>query len=272
MTTPASGTAGNGSPGTSGAGGTRVSVVTGGAQGLGAAIAEALARQGQTVVVADVREQAAQQLADQLAGAGYRADAMTVDVTREGEVAAMVDAVVERHGALHGLVCSAAIETRRPLADTTDDEWQRILDVNLKGPFLCMKHAIPRIAHAGGGAVVLLGSTLGHIGQPGYAAYCASKGALVNLAKQAAIEHAPDGVRVNVVSPSACDTGLFVQMANQAPDPQAIFDLVARNNPTGRLGRAEEVAATVTFLLSDAAAYISGTTIPVDGGLAARRI
>lgn len=248
-----------------------VAVVTGGAQGLGEVIASTLARRGDTVVVADIQERAAQQVADNLAAAGLRADAMTVDVTREGEVAAMVDAVVERHGALRSLVCCPAVEIRKPLTETSDDEWQRVLDVNLKGPFLCMKHAIPRIAQAGGGAVVLLGSTLGHIGQPGYAAYCASKGALVNLAKQAAIEHAPDGVTVNVVSPAACDTGLFMQVVQQAPDPQAILDLVARNNPMGRLGRAEEVAETVAFLTSPGAAYISGTTIPVDGGLAARR-
>lgn len=249
-----------------------VAVVTGGASGLGAAIAAHLARMGDTVVVADTQEDRARELADELATDGLAADAMTVDVTREGEVAAMVDAVTERHGSLHTLVCSAAVETRTPLAETSDDDWQRILDVNLKGPFLCMKHGIPRIAESGGGAVILLGSTLGHIGQPGYSAYCASKGALVNLAKQAAIEHAAQGVRVNVVSPSACDTGLFMEVVQKAPDPDAILRLVAGSNPTGRLGTAGEVAATVAFLASPGGAYISGAAIPVDGGLAARRM
>jgi NAD(P)-dependent dehydrogenase (short-subunit alcohol dehydrogenase family) len=112
---------------------------------------------------------------------------------------------------------------------------------------------------------------LGAIGSPGYAAYCASKGALNNLAKQAAIEHAPDGVRVNVISPSATDTGLFMKMAESTGDPQRIIDMVTRNSPMRRLGTGAEVADTVAFLCSPGAAYISGTIIPLDGGLAARR-
>ena len=118
---------------------------------------------------------------------------------------------------------------------------------------------------------MLLGSVLGSIGAPGYAAYCASKGALVNLAKQAAIEHAPDGVRVNVVSPSATDTGLFMQVAAQAPDPDAIIEMVASRNPMGRLGTAAEVCDTVAFLASDQSTYISGTVLALDGAMAARR-
>jgi NAD(P)-dependent dehydrogenase (short-subunit alcohol dehydrogenase family) len=119
---------------------------------------------------------------------------------------------------------------------------------------------------------VLLGSVLGAIGSPGYAAYCASKGALVNLAKQAAIEHAPDQVRVNVVSPSATDTGLFARVAARSDDPERMMQMVARNTPMQRLGTAAEVAATVAFLCSDGAGFISGTVIPLDGGMAARRI
>ena len=170
------------------------------------------------------------------------------------------------------LVLSAAVEVRKPLLDTTDEDWQRVLDVNLKGPFLCCKHGIPAIARTGGGSVVLLGSVLGAIGSPGYAAYCASKGALVNLAKQAAIEHAPDQVRVNVVSPSATDTGLFARVAARSDDPERMMQMVARNTPMQRLGTAAEVAATVAFLCSEGAGFISGTVIPLDGGMAARRI
>jgi NAD(P)-dependent dehydrogenase (short-subunit alcohol dehydrogenase family) len=169
------------------------------------------------------------------------------------------------------LICSAAIEQRASLLDTTDEDWQRILDVNLKGPFLCMKHALPRIGEAGGGSVVLLGSVLGFIGQPSYSAYSASKGALANLTKQAAIEHAADRVRVNMVSPAATDTGLFMQMARRSGDPEAIIEMVTRNNPMRRLGTAAEIADTVAFLCSSGAAYISGVVIPIDGAMAARR-
>jgi NAD(P)-dependent dehydrogenase (short-subunit alcohol dehydrogenase family) len=247
-------------------------VITGGGKGLGAAIAARLAQSGMNVVIADIDEDAARRTSDELRAAGHTSEWETCDVTQEGEVAALVESVVERHGALHHLVLSAAIETRARLVDTSDDDWGRILDVNLKGPFLCMKHAIPRIAAAGGGSVVLMGSVLGFIGQPSYSAYCASKGALANLMKQAAIEHAADAVRVNLVSPSATDTGLFMRMAEGTGDPQAIIDMVTRNNPMRRLGTAEEIAETVAFLCSPGAAYLSGAVIPLDGGMAARRI
>jgi meso-butanediol dehydrogenase / (S,S)-butanediol dehydrogenase / diacetyl reductase len=250
----------------------RVSLVTGGASGLGEAIVNRLAADGDHVVVADVDEPRARRVVDNLVATGLWADMVTVDVTSEGEVAAMFDGLTERHGRLDALVCSAAIETRSSVVDCADDDWQRVLDVNLKGPFLCCKHGIPAIARTGGGSVVMLGSVLGAIGSPGYAAYCASKGALVNLAKQAAIEHAPDQVRVNVVSPSATDTGLFARVAARSDDPERMMQMVAGNTPMQRLGTAAEVAATVAFLCSDGAAFISGTVIPLDGGMAARRI
>jgi NAD(P)-dependent dehydrogenase (short-subunit alcohol dehydrogenase family) len=232
---------------------TGVAVVTGGASGLGAAIAAGLEADGATVVVADV------------------AGEPPVDVTREGDVDALFRRVADAHGRLDVLVCSAAVETRASAHELADDEWQRVLDVNLKGPFLCMKHGIPLMARSGGGSVVLMGSVLGAIGSPKYAAYCASKGALVNLAKQAAIEHAGDGVRVNVLSPSACEAGLFLETAARAPDPEAVKRMVAANTPMGRLGRVEDVVSTARFLVGDGSAYISGTVIPLDGGMAARR-
>ncbi len=246
-------------------------LVTGGANGLGAAIARRLARDGRDVFIADIDDAGAAALVAEIAETGATAAAVRADVTSSTEVDAAVERAC-RDARLDTLVCAAAIESRAPLAETGDDAWQRIIDVDLKGPFLAMKHAIPRMAEAGGGSVILLGSTLGHLGQPGYAAYCAAKGALVNLAKQAAIEHAADRVRVNVVSPSACDTGLFMEMVRRAPDPDAIIEMVTSNNPMQRLGSSSEVAGTVAFLASDDAAYISGTTIPVDGGLAARRL
>jgi NAD(P)-dependent dehydrogenase (short-subunit alcohol dehydrogenase family) len=250
----------------------RVALVTGGASGLGEAIVSRLAADGDRVVVADVDEPRANQVADNLTASGRLAESMTVDVTSEGEVAAMFDAIVEHHARLDVLICSAAVETRSSVVDCSDDEWQRVIDVNLKGPFLCMKHGIPLLAQSGGGTVILLGSVLGAMGAPKYAAYCASKAALVNLAKQAAIEHAPDNVRVNVVSPSATDTGLFARVAMQSGDPDGVRRVVAAGTPMGRLGRADEVSATVAFLCSPGAAFISGTVVPVDGAMAARRV
>jgi NAD(P)-dependent dehydrogenase (short-subunit alcohol dehydrogenase family) len=249
----------------------RVVVVTGGASGLGAAIARRAAGEGMVVIVTDLDEIGATRVADEIKEHNGRAEPGSVDVTREGEVAAIIDSVLETQGRLDALVCSAAIEIRSPLGELADEDWERVLDVNLKGPFLCMKHGIPAIAAQGGGSVVLLGSTLGAIGASGYAAYCASKGALVNLAKQAAIEHASQGVRVNVVSPSACDSGLFLHMAEQSGDPEGVRNMVASRTPMGRLGTEDDVAEAVMYLLGDGSAYLSGAVIPLDGGLAARR-
>ena len=231
----------------------RVAVVTGGSSGLGAAIAESFADDGIAVIVADVLGDPA------------------VDVTSAADVEGLFARIAETHGRLDVLVCSAAIETRASVVDCTDEEWQRVIDVNLKGPFLCLKHGLPLMISSGGGSAILMGSVLGAIGSPKYAAYCASKGALVNLAKQAAIEHARDRVRVNVVSPSACEAGLFLETAARAPDPDAVKRMVAANTPMGRLGSVDDVTATVRFLASEGSAYISGTVVPLDGGMAARR-
>lgn len=249
----------------------KTAVVTGGASGLGEAIAARFASEGARVVVADLDEAGSRRVAEGLVADGAAAEAVTVDVTRESEVAQLFEGVAGEHGRLDVLVCSAAIEVRAPLGETTDDDWQKVLDVNLKGPFLCMKHAIPLMT-ANGGSCVLMGSTLGAIGSPNFAAYCASKGALVNLAKQAAIEHAPDGVRVNIVSPTATEAGLFLKMADASGDPEGIKRFVAERTPMGRLGRVDDVTAAALYLASDASSYVSGTVIPLDGGLAARRM
>jgi NAD(P)-dependent dehydrogenase (short-subunit alcohol dehydrogenase family) len=250
--------------------GGRVAVVTGGAAGLGEAVAVRLAAEGAHVVVADVDAAGAERVVAAIAARGGSARAVTADVTRREDVARAVQEA-EQAGGLHVLVLSAAVEMRAPLGDTTDEDWQRVLDVNLKGPFLCLRQAIPVMVRGGGGAVVALGSTLGLIGQPGFAAYCASKGALVNLCKQAAIEHAADGVRVNVVAPSACEAGLFLRTAEQSGDAASVKRLVASRIPMGRLGTAGEVCDAVLFLASDDASYLSGAVLPLDGALAARR-
>jgi len=250
----------------------RVAIVTGGASGLGEAIAHHLAALGAHAIVADVDGNGAERVAHAIArehGANA-ASALPADVTRSADVTRLVAAAAER-GGLHALVLSAAIEIMAPLGETGDADWQRVLDVNLKAPFLCMKHGIPLMIRSGGGSIVAMGSTLGEIGQPGFAAYCASKGALVNLCKQAAIEHASDGIRVNVLSPSACDVGLFVRTAERTGDAARVKEFVASRVPMGRLGTARDICAAVAFLTSDDSAYVSGTVLPLDGALAARR-
>ncbi|HEV3225545.1 MAG TPA: SDR family oxidoreductase [Acidimicrobiales bacterium] len=233
-----------------------VALVTGAASGLGAAIADRLRTDGYDVVGLDV--DASEPWIEQ------------ADVRVDAEVARVV-ASAAAHGPLTALVLSAAVETRASVVDCSDEDWQRVIDTNLKGPFLCMRHVVPHMVTAGGGSIVAMGSTLGSIVAPQFPAYCAAKFGLTNLCKQVAIEHAGDSVRVNVLSLGPTDTGLFVRLTDMAPDPEAVRAGVAANLPMKRLGRASEVCGAVSFLLSDAAAFTSGAVIPLDGGLAARR-
>jgi NAD(P)-dependent dehydrogenase (short-subunit alcohol dehydrogenase family) len=249
----------------------RVALVTGGASGLGEAIAHRFAQEGATVVIGDIDAGGAQMVADAIVARGHNGLAVVGDVTRTEDVESMVDAAASI-GPLRVLVLSAAVESYTPVVELSDDEWQRILDVDLKGPFLAMRAGIPHLIANGGGSVIALGSTLGLIVAPGYPAYCAAKGGLVNLCKQAAIEHAVDGVRVNVLAPSATDTGLFMKVSEQAPDPDAVRARVANANPMRRLGTADEVCDAAVFLASDRSTYLSGTVMALDGGMAARRM
>jgi NAD(P)-dependent dehydrogenase (short-subunit alcohol dehydrogenase family) len=244
------------------------SLVTGGASGLGEAIARRVAASGVHALIADIDETGAQRVADEIRRAGGVATAQRCDVTREADVERAVEAA-SALGPLRWVVLSAAIERRAPLVETSDADWQAVLDVNLKGPWLCMKHVLPRMPK--GGAIVALGSTLGLIASPGYPAYIASKGALANLCKLAAADAAARGIRINLVAPGATDTGLFMRVAERAPDPGALRAQVAASSPLRRLGRGQEVVETVMFLLGDAGAYISGAVVPVDGGHALRR-
>ncbi len=242
-------------------------MVTGGGSGLGAAVCRRLEGDGFKVVVADIDGGAAADVARSLEAA----TALTLDVA-DGRWVREAFATVASVGPLRAVVLSAAVEVRKPLEETTDEDWRHVIDVNLKGPFLCMQAAVPYLQAAGGGSIVALGSTLGLTVQPQYSAYCASKFGLVNLCKQAAIEHAPDNIRVNMLAPSATDTGLFVRLTDLAPDPEAVRAGVAANMPMKRLGRAEEVCDAVSFLVGPGSTYLSGAVIPLDGGLAARRM
>ena len=246
-------------------------LVTGGGAGLGEAISYRLAEDGAAVAVADIDEAAAARVAGAIREIGGRAAPVGCDVTRTADVEGAVRQATEL-GPLRTLVLSAAIESRKSVLESSDEDWQSVLDIDLKGPFLCMRAAIPVIAANGGGSVVAMGSTLGLIVAPGYPAYCAAKGALVNLCKQAAIENAGDGVRVNVVAPSATDTGLFIRFSETVPDPEGMRQRIAELNPMHRLGTAREVCDAVAFLASDASTYTSGCVIPIDGALAARRM
>lgn len=241
--------------------GTQTAIVTGGGSGMGRAISRRLSRDGASVVLADIDREGAGQTASDIADEGGDAIAIEADVTDSDDVDELVDRTLDRFGGLEVLVNNAGIITRGPVTETSDGDWDDVVDVNLGGPFRCSRRAVP--AMDGDGAIVNVASVAGLIGRPNRSAYCASKGAVVNLTRQLSTELAGEGIRVNGVAPGMIDTGMLAERLE--PDDGTRQELAAEI-PAKRLGEPENVAAVVAFLASDEAAYVSGVTIPVDGG------
>jgi NAD(P)-dependent dehydrogenase (short-subunit alcohol dehydrogenase family) len=235
----------------------KVAFVTGAGSGIGRAIATALHAEGAAVVIADVsgNEKA---LADEL---GARTVAVTADVTVGSDVAAAVDAAREAFGGLHVMVNNAGIDgAMAPIVDCSEENFDRVVAVNLKGVFLGMKHAIPLLLASGGGSVINIASAAGLVGFPMMPAYCASKGGVVQLTRAGALEYAAAGVRVNAICPGVIDTPLIAGI-----DP-AMTEAAMAMTPLGRLGRPSEIAALAVFLASDESSYMTGAALSIDGG------
>ena len=241
-------------------------IVTGAASGIGAAIAEELAASGATVVVADLKQEAAQEEADRITKAGGKAVAYAGNVADPDEVKALVDFAVNETGGLHMLVNNAGIGG--PQATTGDypvDGWKNVIDINLNGVFYGLRYGIPAMKASGGGSIVNIASILGSVGIANSAAYVAAKHGVVGLTKSAAIEHAQDGVRINSVGPGFIKTPLV-----EASLDEETRAALSAAHPIGRMGDAKEVAALVTFLLSDQASFITGSYHLVDGAYTAQ--
>ena len=241
----------------------KIAIVTGGASGIGAAIVRDLAARGAKLVVADYNLDGAQDVA---AEAGGGAKAFKVDTAVAEEVAAMVEFAVAEFGRLDLAVNNAGIGGGdSPIGEIALDDWHRVIDVNLHGVFYGLRYEIPAMLKSGGGAIVNMASILGAVGWRGSAGYVTAKHAIVGLTKTAALENATQGIRVNAVGPAFIATPLI----ENAMDDAARKALVGLH-PIGRLGTAEEVAALTTFLLSDAASFMTGGYYPIDGGYLAQ--
>ncbi|RMI42237.1 SDR family NAD(P)-dependent oxidoreductase [Streptomyces triticirhizae] len=243
----------------------RTVLVTGGASGIGRAVANRLAAGGASVVIADFNEDGAAGAAEEITAGGARATAIRLDVTDPASVEAAVTFATSTYGALHLAVNNAGISGEPvPVGEHPLQEWRRVVDTNLTGVFLCLRAELPEIVAAGGGAVVNMASILGTNGFPGAAGYVAAKHGVVGLTKTAALEYAERGVRVNAVGPGFIDTPLLHR--SETID----FEQLVSLHPAGRLGRAEEVAELTAFLLSDRASFVHGSYHLVDGAYAAR--
>lgn len=243
----------------------QVALVTGAGSGMGLATAEAFAEAGAAVVLADFKEEAVMAAKQKLAAAGYKAIAVKCDVSDDAQVAAMVDRTVAEFGRLDAAFNNAGVMARSaPTADSTREDWDRVIGINLRGVWSCMKHELRQMERQGSGAVVNNASVGALTGNPGIGSYIASKHGVVGLTRTAALEYIKHGIRVNAVNPGLIDTQVARDVVNG--DEQAYAE-IAQHVPIGRAGRPEEIASVVLWLCSPGASYVVGHALTVDGGM-----
>jgi NAD(P)-dependent dehydrogenase (short-subunit alcohol dehydrogenase family) len=242
----------------------KIAIVTGGAMGIGGSTVRLLVAKGHRALIADICVDKGRALAKEL---GEAAHFVECDVTKMAEVEKMVKACLERFGGLDWLVNNAGICPTISTLDTTEEEWDRVLTINLKSPWMCSKAAIPHMKGRVGAAIVNVASNAAIVGFPNLAAYCASKGGLAQFTKACALDCAPLGIRVNAVAPGHTRTPMGNCFVSSQKDPKQFeIEHINRNHPLGRQGEPEEVAAAIYFLLSGQASFITGAILSVDGG------
>ncbi len=245
----------------------KIAIVTGGGSGLGRAMALRFAHDGARVIAADLNEAGAQETARLATEQGASADqvvASALDVTNEQACSALVDATLAEHGKLDVMVANAGIGTFGPIAKLSLADWQRVLDVNLTGVFLCAKYAFRAMQEAGGGVILATASVAGLEGTPNLGAYGPAKAGVIQLVKTIALEGARHNIRANALCPVWTTTPLVDALV--ADNPERGMERLRRMVPLGRLGQPEDVASVAAYLASDEASFISGIAMPIDGG------
>jgi len=241
-------------------------LITGGASGIGRATALLLARQGAAVAIADLNEADGEAVVQHIQQEGGRAIFVLCNVSQAADCRRAVQLTVDELGGLDILFNNAGIIRRTDVLDTTEEEWDRVMAVNVKSIFLMSKYAVPFMERAGGGAIVNTGSGWGLVGGRDAVSYCASKGAVVNMTRAMALDHGGQNIRVNCICPGDTDTGMLRHEAQQLGASEAEFLADATDRPLRRVGTPEEIAQAVLYLVSDAASFVTGATLVVDGG------
>src|SRR6516225_11144898 len=243
----------------------KVALVTGAASGMGLATARAFVEAGAAVVLADYRQDQVDAEAKKFTTAGYKAIAIGCDVSDDAQVAAMVDSTVAHFGRLDAAFNNAGVMAHiAPTADSTREEWDRVIGINLRGVWSCMKHELRHMLRQGSGAIVNNASVGALTGNPGIGSYIASKHGVVGLTRTAALEYIKHGIRINAINPGLIDTQIARDVVSG--DEQAYAE-IAKSVPIGRAGRPEEIASVVLWLCSPGASYIVGHALTVDGGM-----
>lgn len=248
----------------------KIAIITGSGSGIGHHAAKLFAAEGATIVVADWNLAAAEAVAAEIAAAGGKASAHQVDVSKEAEVAAMVEATVARHGRLDILVNNAGFGFAGTVVNTSEADWDALMAVNVKGVFFGCKYAIPVMERQGGGAIVNTASAVANIGITDRAAYVASKGAVAALTRAMALDHVAAKIRINCVAPGTIETPYFAEIFAKSPDAAGLRHGLEQRQAMERLGRPIEIARAMLFLASEESSFCTGTTLTADGGWTAR--
>ena len=244
----------------------KIAVITGAAAGIGKATAELFVREGATVVIADRDSEAAAAVAREL---GDAASAFTVDVSDGVQVRRLMDDTVARLGRLDVLVNNAGYGIRGNVVTTAEEDWDALMDVNLKGVFLCSKYAVPHMIAQGGGAIINTSSTIASVGIPDRVAYVASKGGVAALTRAMALDHAADKIRVNSVAPGVIWSSYYEKMVETHEDPETFLAKLKARAPTNRWGEPHEIASAILWLASDESSFATGSSMTIDGGYTA---
>lgn len=243
----------------------KVAIITGGSQGIGEGIARTFGKNGAKIVIADVNEEAGKQVIDRFINKEIDCLFVKTDVSSEEDVKNLISTTAEHFGGVDLLVNNAAVNIRKSAVDTSFEEWNKVIGVNLTGAFLCSKYAIPEMEKRGGGAIVNIASWHAEKTITRLAAYAASKGGMTALTRQMSLDCGPLNIRVNAVCPSSVDTPLLHQTFASLEDPDAAFEETLRFQPMGRIGTVDDIANACLFMCSDEASYVSGQTLMVDG-------
>lgn len=245
-------------------------VITGASTGIGRACALRFAREGARLVLADVQDAEGEALRDEIERGGGACCYLHTNVARRSDAERAIDHCVERYGGIDILFCNAGVTLPKPLHESSDAEIEQLLGVNLMAVLYAARHAIPlMLAQSSGGTMLFTASKTGLVAQTDSPVYCASKGAVVMLAKALALDYATRGIRVNALCPGIIDTPMLRQFAGSRPDPAAAWASYAEAQPMGRLGTADECADAALWLVSGEASFITGVALPIDGGFTA---
>lgn len=244
----------------------KTAIVTGGASGIGQETAFTLARAGAAVCILDINATKGQLVASKIFQLGGKSHFIQCDVTIYSNCERAVNQTIEKYGRVDILFNNAGIIRRASVLDTSEEDWDRVMAVNVKSVFLMSKIVIPHMQKSGGGVIINTSSGWGLVGGPQAAAYCAAKAAVVNLSKAMAIDHGPQNIRVNCICPGDTNTEMLRSEASQLNQEQTKFLAEAAKRPLGRIGTPAEIADAVLFLASEAASYITGSVLVIDGG------